>query len=91
MIRRQRASIEMATPKMTLAHILRNTPRMETAKILKRDPGENTAMFFSMELGPNSPDRLVTYCSMFGMLRVNAEVMMEKYCVQARSNVEKAM
>ena len=81
----------METPKIAQATDLRNTPRMETAKILKRDPGKNTAMFFRIDFGPNSSDRLVTYCSMFGMLRVNAEVMMEKCCVQVRSNVEKAM
>ena len=50
---------------------------METDKILKRDAGRNTAMFFRIDLGQNSSDLAVTWCSIFGRLRVNAEVAME--------------
>ena len=56
---------------------LRNTQRMESVKSLNRDTGKNTTMFFSIDFGPNSSDLVVTNCSIFGRLRVKADVAIE--------------
>ena len=60
-------------------------------KSLKNVAGKKTHIFLMIDIGPNSSDLAVTYCSMLEMLMDNAEVKIEKLCVQLEDMMKRTM
>ena len=64
---------------------------IDTDKILKNVAGKKTHIFLMIDIGPNSSDLAVAYCSMFEMLMDNAEVKIERLCLHVEDMVKRTM